>query len=343
MRKYALYAALAAVTMAGAVPMTSEAAVKAYVISGNGNGGMTFGNGNCSKNNSVSSGCGNIGSLVSGNGCSINDILQMITSGNGTNIQLPDYSGASGCPSISGNLWNGNGSCGGNTGSFGCTGNDGCTGNNGCTGNDGCTGNNGCADGSGGIGGSSCPGIQIPDIQLPGNGNPGNGNPGTQIPGTSIPGGGSTGTQKPDIPLPGTGNPGTQVPGQSSGQEKSDAQQVIDLVNEERAKAGLSPVTEDTGASAAAAVRAQEITRSFSHTRPDGRNYSTALDEMGVKYWGNGENIAYGQRNAAEVMNGWMNSQGHRANILNSKYTKIGVACYESSNGVKYWVQLFTY
>ncbi len=42
-------------------------------------------------------------------------------------------------------------------------------------------------------------------------------------------------------------------------------------------------------------------------------------------------------------MNGWMNSQGHRANILNASYTKIGVAYYQNSNGVTYWVQLFTY
>ena len=92
----------------------------------------------------------------------------------------------------------------------------------------------------------------------------------------------------------------------------------------------------------AANVRAQEIVNSFSHTRPDGSSFSTVLSQNGVSYRGSGENIAYGQRTAAEVMDGWMNSSGHRANILNGNYTNIGVGFYES-NGVKYWVQLFTY
>ena len=131
--------------------------------------------------------------------------------------------------------------------------------------------------------------------------------------------------------------------GQITDQEKTYIQQVISLVNEERAKAGLSPVTESSDVSAAAAVRAQEITGSFSHTRPNGSNYSTALDQSGVKYMGSGENIAYGQRTPQEVMNGWMNSQGHRANILNKNYTTIGVGYYQNANGVGYWVQLFTY
>ncbi len=118
---------------------------------------------------------------------------------------------------------------------------------------------------------------------------------------------------------------------------------MIELVNEERAKRGLSPVTEDSGVSAAAAVRAQEITRSFSHTRPDGTSYNTVLNQSGVSYMGSGENIAYGQQTPAAVMNGWMNSQSHRDNILNGNYSKIGVGYYENAGGVKYWVQLFTY
>ena len=65
------------------------------------------------------------------------------------------------------------------------------------------------------------------------------------------------------------------------------------------------------------------------------------LDEQGVNYMSAGENIAYGQRTPEEVMNAWMNSQGHRENILNSRYTSIGVGCYQSSNGTLYWTQLF--
>lgn len=129
-----------------------------------------------------------------------------------------------------------------------------------------------------------------------------------------------------------------------SGTENADyVQQVVDLVNQERAKAGLSPVTADTTIQAAAQVRAKETETSFSHTRPDGSSFSTALTQQGVQFRGSGENIAWGQRSPEEVMNGWMNSAGHRANILNANYTKIGVGYYQNASGTNYWTQLFTY
>lgn len=115
---------------------------------------------------------------------------------------------------------------------------------------------------------------------------------------------------------------------------------IVELVNEERAKAGLNPVTLDTGVSSAAQVRAQEIVSSFSHTRPNGSSFSTALKEQGVSYRSAGENIAYGQRTPELVMEGWMNSSGHRANILNQSFTHIGVG-YHQENGVNYWTQIF--
>ena len=102
-------------------------------------------------------------------------------------------------------------------------------------------------------------------------------------------------------------------------------------------------MTVNTKASQAAQVRAAEQARSFSHTRPNGTSCFTALREAGVSYRSAGENIAYGQQTPEAVMSGWMNSQGHRANILERNFTKIGVSCYENANGVKYWVQLFTY
>lgn len=120
-------------------------------------------------------------------------------------------------------------------------------------------------------------------------------------------------------------------------------QQVIELVNEERAKAGLSPLQESAQASKAASVRAEEITRSFSHTRPDGSSFSTALQQNGVSFRSSGENIAYGQKTPQEVMNSWMNSQGHRANILNPNFTAIGVGYVQNSSGVGYWTQLFVH
>ena len=113
------------------------------------------------------------------------------------------------------------------------------------------------------------------------------------------------------------------------------------MVNEERAKAGLAPLTVHTGATAAAQVRARETEQSFSHTRPNGSSFSTALTEQGVSYRSAGENIAWGQRTPQQVMEGWMNSSGHRANILNERFTSIGVGYYQSASGVNYWTQLF--
>lgn len=117
--------------------------------------------------------------------------------------------------------------------------------------------------------------------------------------------------------------------------------QVLDLVNAERAKAGVKPLTLNSKAVSAAQVRAQEIAVSFSHTRPDGSSFSTALKAAGLSFTRSGENIAYGQRSAEAVMNGWMNSSGHRANILSSQYDSIGIGHYQNAAGVNYWVQLF--
>ena len=116
--------------------------------------------------------------------------------------------------------------------------------------------------------------------------------------------------------------------------------EVVRLVNAERAKAGLPALSMDRTVNAAAQVRAQEIVLSFSHTRPNGANCFTALREAGVNYRGAGENIAYGQSSAQAVVNAWMNSEGHRANILNANFTAIGVG-HHVRNGVHYWTQFF--
>lgn len=119
------------------------------------------------------------------------------------------------------------------------------------------------------------------------------------------------------------------------------AEEVVNLVNEERAKEGLPALSIDSDAESAAQIRAMELESSFSHTRPDGRKFSTALVEAGIDYRSAGENIAWGQRSPQEVVEDWMNSSGHRANILNSNYTSIGVGCYRSASGGYYWTQLF--
>ena len=123
----------------------------------------------------------------------------------------------------------------------------------------------------------------------------------------------------------------------------SQAEQVVKLVNEERTKAGLPALTVNADITTAANVRANEIKRLFSHTRPDGSSFSTALKEQGVSFRGSGENIAWGQKSPEQVMNAWMNSAGHRANILNKNFKNIGVGHYQDENGTNYWVQLFTY
>lgn len=150
-------------------------------------------------------------------------------------------------------------------------------------------------------------------------------------------------TNKPDSSVPET--PDTNQPGQDNVTESEHAYvlRVVELVNEERAKAGLKPLMLEKNITAAAQVRAVETEQSFSHTRPDGRHFTTALKEAGVSYRGAGENIAWGQKTPEQVMNGWMNSAGHRANILNEKFTSIGVGYHQNANGVNYWGQLFTY
>ncbi len=112
------------------------------------------------------------------------------------------------------------------------------------------------------------------------------------------------------------------------------AAEVAAQVNAERAKYGLSSLTVSDELTRAACVRASEIVRQFSHTRPDG---SSCFTVSGAAY---GENIAKGQSSADRVMAAWMSSEGHRANILRESYGSIGV-CALKVNGVIYWVQLF--
>ncbi len=138
------------------------------------------------------------------------------------------------------------------------------------------------------------------------------------------------------------GNNNTSKPDNSVSSESRYISEVVRLVNAERAKEGLAALQMDSSLNSAAQVRAKEIVTSFSHTRPNGSNCFTALSEAGIKYNGSGENIAYGQKTPAEVVNAWMNSAGHRANIMSSKFTKIGVGCH-NSNGTYYWSQFFTY
>lgn len=112
------------------------------------------------------------------------------------------------------------------------------------------------------------------------------------------------------------------------------AREVLSIVNSDRAAHGLPAMRMDANLCAAAYERALEIKRSFSHTRPDGRRFSTICEGAYA------ENIARGQRSAARVMAAWMSSPGHRKNILNPRYDAIGICALEQ-DGVMHWVQLF--
>jgi len=118
------------------------------------------------------------------------------------------------------------------------------------------------------------------------------------------------------------------------------AKEVVSLVNKERKKAGLNPVSIDEDVMYASYIRAKEIVNKFSHTRPDGSSCFTVLGQYNISYWAAGENIAMGYVSPKDVMTGWMNSPGHKANILTGSFTHMGVGCYEV-NGYYYWVQLF--
>ena len=113
----------------------------------------------------------------------------------------------------------------------------------------------------------------------------------------------------------------------------ADAYRVLDIVNQERGKEGLAPLAMDESLLESAMLRAVETCLDFSHTRPTGQDCFTANAKA------SGENIAAGSTSATGAMNQWMNSAGHRTNILNENYQYLGVGAAE--NGVLYWSQMF--
>lgn len=116
--------------------------------------------------------------------------------------------------------------------------------------------------------------------------------------------------------------------------------EVIRLVNEIRAENGLKALTADWELSRVARYKSQDMKDNnyFSHTSPVYGSPFDMIKNFGISYKSAGENIAKGQSTPQAVVNAWMNSSGHRANILNSSYTKIGVGYVKSGN---YWTQMF--
>lgn len=119
--------------------------------------------------------------------------------------------------------------------------------------------------------------------------------------------------------------------------------EVVRLVNVERVKAGLPELVQNSEVGRVARIKSEDFVKNnyFSHTSPTYGSPFDMLKSFGITFTAAGENIASGQKTAADVMNSWMNSSGHRANILNSTYNKIGVGVAKDSNGSLYWTQIF--
>lgn len=117
--------------------------------------------------------------------------------------------------------------------------------------------------------------------------------------------------------------------------------EVLKIVNKERIAKGKIPLSTEKKVQKACDIRAKELVTLFSHTRPNGTRCFTVIDECGIDWYALGENIAAGQSTPAIVMNSWMNSDGHRANILSTSFTHIGVGHQTGGGFGNYWVQLF--
>lgn len=117
-------------------------------------------------------------------------------------------------------------------------------------------------------------------------------------------------------------------------------QEVVRLVNAQRVQNGLKPLAENWELSRVARYKSADMAsrRYFSHESPTYGSPYQMMRSFGISFRSAGENIAYGQRTPAAVVNAWMNSSGHRANILSSSYTQIGVGYHEAGN---YWTQMF--
>lgn len=139
------------------------------------------------------------------------------------------------------------------------------------------------------------------------------------------------------------GSGGNGNGGESSSSElPADVQAVIDATNAERHANGCSDLSNDDQLTAAGMDHSKDMADNdyFSHTSQDGRSPTDRAAEHGFNR-GVAENIAYGQPNAEAVVDAWMNSDGHRENILNCDYSVIGVGAVANDSGTVYWVQKF--
>ena len=134
--------------------------------------------------------------------------------------------------------------------------------------------------------------------------------------------------------------PSKSIPSTTTSDVNAFEQEVVKLTNAERTKAGLAPLKTDNQLMAAAREKSQDMQskKYFSHTSPTFGSPFDRMKALGISYKSAGENIAQGQRSPQEVVQAWMDSPGHRANILNAKFTHIGVGYVKTGN---YWTQQF--
>jgi uncharacterized YkwD family protein len=123
----------------------------------------------------------------------------------------------------------------------------------------------------------------------------------------------------------------------------SEENKVLELVNRERAKQGLQMLAGNSELTRVARKKCQDMINKnyFAHESPTYGSPFQMMEAEGIRFSAAGENIAKGQRSAEEVMSAWMNSPGHRSNIMSPAYTQLGVGMAKDKNGSLYWTQLF--
>lgn len=147
----------------------------------------------------------------------------------------------------------------------------------------------------------------------------------------------------PQIKNPSMIYPGQKITIPLLSDVKAIENKVVTLVNQERAKRGLRALTNNWQLERVARYKSTDMMNKhyFSHTSPTYGSPFNMMENFGIRFSAPGENIAKGQRTPEEVMSAWMNSPGHRANILGGNYTQIGVGFAKDSSGVTYWTQMF--
>ena len=147
---------------------------------------------------------------------------------------------------------------------------------------------------------------------------------------------------------PGVKNPALIYPGQKLNipnidNVKNVETEVLTLVNQERTKIGLRPLEMDWELQRVARTKSQDMAQKnyFSHQSPTYGSPFDMMKQFGISFRSAGENIASGQRTPQEVMQSWMNSPGHRANILKPEYTQLGVGYYRGGSYGHMWTQMF--